>query len=72
VVVAFDGRVQFTRCGAGADYSRPGTLVIPLGGTEDQKVGWVVDGQQRAAAFREVKVGLFPVCVVGFVAESVE
>jgi DGQHR domain-containing protein len=70
LVVAFDGRVRFTPSGKGRGYSRPGTLVIPLGGAEAEKVGWLVDGQQRAAALRDADVGPFPVCVVGFVAES--
>jgi DGQHR domain-containing protein len=72
VVVAFDGRVRFSPSGRGSGCSRPGTLVIPL--TEDQRdrVGWLVDGQQRAAALREADLGPFPVCVVGFVAASAE
>jgi DGQHR domain-containing protein len=72
VVVAFDGRVRFTPSGRGTGYSRPGTLAIPLGGADADKVGWLVDGQQRAAALREADIGRFPVCVVGFVARSVE
>jgi DGQHR domain-containing protein len=72
LVVAFDDRVHFTPTGRGVGGSRPGTLAIPLGGAEDEKAGWLVDGQQRAAALREADVGLFPVCVVGFLATSVE
>jgi DGQHR domain-containing protein len=72
LVVAFGDRVHFTPTGRGAGYSRPGTMTIPLGGAEDEKVGWLVDGQQRAAALREANIGLFPVCVVGFVAASVD
>ncbi len=71
LVIAFDDRVRFTSSGTATKDSRPGTLAIPLGGTEDKKVGWLVDGQQRAAALREAAVSRFPVCVVGFVAESV-
>jgi DGQHR domain-containing protein len=70
VVVAFNRRVRFVPSGRGTAGSRPGTLVIPLGGQDSDKVGWLVDGQQRAAALREAAVGPFPVCVVGFVARS--
>jgi DGQHR domain-containing protein len=56
----------------GGGFSRPGTLTIPLIGAEDEKVGWLVDGQQRAAALRDASVDSFPVCVVGFIAESVD
>ena len=31
--------------------------------------GWIVDGQQRAAAIRDARVKRFPVCVVGFKAD---
>jgi DGQHR domain-containing protein len=72
VVVAFDNRVRFTPSGRGNDYSRPGTLAIPLSGANVDKVGWLVDGQQRAAALRGARIGSFPVCVVGFVAASVD
>jgi DGQHR domain-containing protein len=72
LVVAFDGRVRFTPSDRTQGYSRPGRLSIPLGGDEAAKVGWLVDGQQRAAALRQADVGPFPVCVVGFVAESPE
>jgi DGQHR domain-containing protein len=72
VVVAFDDRVRFTPSGRGTNYSRPGTLAIPLGGANADKVGWLVDGQQRAAALREANIGAFPVCVVGFVAASTD
>jgi DGQHR domain-containing protein len=72
VVVAFDQRVRFKPSGRGNTYSRPGTLTIPLGGSDADKVGWLVDGQQRAAALREARTESFPVCVVGFVATSVE
>jgi DGQHR domain-containing protein len=72
VVVAFDGRVRFTPSGRGRGYSRPGTLAIAVGGAEDEKGGWLVDGQQRVAALRDAAVGPFPVCVVGFVAASTD
>jgi DGQHR domain-containing protein len=72
LVVAFDRRVRFSPSSQGDGYSRAGELTIPLGGTEEEKVGWLVDGQQRAAALREADVDVFPVCVVSFVADSTE
>jgi DGQHR domain-containing protein len=71
LVVAFDATVEFepARGGSPSPESRLGTLVIPLRGEED-KPGFLVDGQQRAAALREAAVESFPVCVVGFVARD--
>jgi DGQHR domain-containing protein len=70
VVVAFDGRVGFEPAEglAGSAYSRLGTLVIPVDPSlpEEERPGWVVDGQQRIAAIREARIGPFPVCVVAF------
>lgn len=75
IVVAFDKRVTFEpHGGPAADtaaYSRLGTLLIPVA-TDDRAAnlpGWIVDGQQRAAAIRDAKVNRFPVCVVGFKAD---
>lgn len=75
LVVAFDKRVRFEPSSKGqhaAEYSRPGTLVIPrTTDTADiDKPGWIVDGQQRAAAIRESTVANFPICVVAFIASS--
>lgn len=71
LVVAFDERVRFEPLkGSGnSKYSRHGELVIPLkkNADETQKPGWIVDGQQRAAAIREARVGSFPVCVTAFI-----
>jgi DGQHR domain-containing protein len=75
IVVAFDDTVSFkpsarksTAC------SRAGTLEIPIRRdiAEADKPGWIVDGQQRAAALRDARVSSFPVCVVGFVADGLE
>lgn len=74
IVVAFDKRVRFEPLGdeAGGEYSRPGVLVIPVsdGQPDELKPGWIVDGQQRSAAIRDARIARFPVCVVGFIAES--
>jgi DGQHR domain-containing protein len=70
VVVAFDKRVSFVpdRAKSPTSYSRVGTIVIPLAENGDAKAGWIVDGQQRAAAIREAEVRAFPISVVAFVA----
>lgn len=75
IVVAFDKRVQFepaSNGNANTSYSRPGTLVIPTDeSTPDyDKPGWIVDGQQRAAAIRDARVSHFPICVVAFIARN--
>ena len=75
LVVAFDRRVTFEPqvSGEGAcAYARSGTLVIPVdeGEEEVKKPGWIVDGQQRAAAIRQSGLNEFPICVVGFITED--
>lgn len=73
IVVAFDQRVRFVpdRQRAASSYSSTGTIVIPLNGHSGAaKPGWIVDGQQRVAAIREARVKSFPICVVGFIADS--
>lgn len=74
VVVAFDGRVKFEPAKGSLDsaYSRVGTLVIPIdpGQPEEERPGWVVDGQQRIAAIRDAAVEEFPICVVAFITDD--
>lgn len=73
IVVAFDQRVRFVpdRRKTASPYSSTGTIVIPLNGHGGAtKPGWIVDGQQRVAAIREARVKTFPICVVGFIADS--
>ena len=76
LVVAFDDRVRFTpsRGAQLNDYSRMGVLSIPidLALPDDEKPGWIVDGQQRTAAIRESRLDSFPISVVGFIAASPE
>jgi DGQHR domain-containing protein len=78
IVVAFDSSVSFkstVRSGSGdAPFTRTGFLEIPILDDipDEEKPGWIVDGQQRAAAMRDARVKGFPVCVVGFVADSLE
>lgn len=75
LVVAFDQRVRFepsSRSVSKQAPSRPGELVIPIDDSlaDDEKPGWIVDGQQRAAAVREAKVDSFPLCINAFIAHN--
>jgi DGQHR domain-containing protein len=74
IVVAFDSRVAFRplqgkRIGKGPWH---GHLLIPKEALSDEKKpGWIVDGQQRSAALRDARLGVFPVFVTGFVTDNV-
>jgi DGQHR domain-containing protein len=76
LVVAFDKRVQFEPLpGALAtSYARPGTLIIPASDDllDEDKPGWIVDGQQRSAAIREARIDSFPIVVTAFITDSDE
>jgi DNA sulfur modification protein DndB len=72
LVIAFDSRVQFEPApdvSADADCA-VGTVVIPLPGEGADPPGWVVDGQQRAAALRDARLERFPIPVVGFITDD--
>jgi DGQHR domain-containing protein len=77
LVVAFDDRVRFepaTNEGTGS-FVRGGTLVIPLASNghsddPDEHPGWIVDGQQRAAAIRDASLASFPIAVSAFIASD--
>jgi len=76
LVVAFDKRVQFQPI-LGAprtSYAQHGTLTIPVSENtaDEEKPGWIVDGQQRSAAIQDARVDSFPICVTAFIAESDE
>jgi DGQHR domain-containing protein len=74
LVVAFDTRVRFEAMPgsrASPHGSRVGHLMVPLVGVDEEKPGWLVDGQQRSAALREADVESFPVPVVGFITGDV-
>lgn len=75
VVLAFDSRVKFepAKVGTTTEYSRAGTLVIPVDDSlsDEEKPGFIVDGQQRLAAVRDANVERFPLCVSAFVADDV-
>ncbi len=75
LVIAFDSRVRFELASGAAatSDSAVGTVVIPValsGDGADDRPGWVVDGQQRAAALRDARVERFPIPVVGFITDS--
>lgn len=75
IVVAFDDRVRFEsqeESSPSSQLTRTGHLVIPVDPTlpDEDKPGWIVDGQQRCAAIREAEVDRFPMCVTAFIAGS--
>jgi DGQHR domain-containing protein len=77
VVVAFDSRVHFessTEPSASSGYARIGTLVIPVdsGLQDEEKPGFIVDGQQRLAAIRDAAIHSFPICVTAFVTNDIK
>lgn len=73
LVIAFDGRVSFKASGrrAAGQPSRVGELRVPLVSDDEEKPGWIVDGQQRSAALRDAQVDSFPVPVVAFITDEV-
>jgi DGQHR domain-containing protein len=71
LVLAFDRGILFKPTGRVGGYAHTGELTIPLAEEERAKVAWVVDGQQRAAALRELTREGFPVWVTAFVARDV-
>lgn len=74
LVVAFDTRVRFEPAGrrSAKAYSTIGTLILPVvrGASNEDKLGWVVDGQQRSAALRDADLDRFPVPVVAFITDD--
>ena len=74
LVIAFDKRVTFEPDGPDGKHGDvcPGTLVIPIDPdcADEDKPGWVVDGQQRCAAIREARIKSFPICVTAFITDS--
>jgi DGQHR domain-containing protein len=72
LVLAFDRDIPFKAAGRGSEFARIGELTIPLAEDDCDKVAWVVDGQQRAAALRELARDGFPVWVTAFVARDTD
>ena len=77
LVVAFNDRVRFKpvekRQKAKGAEGRVGEIVIPVDDEQpdEEKPGWIVDGQQRSAALREAEIEGFPVFVTAFVTEHI-
>lgn len=74
LVIAFDSRARFEAIsGNGRTGTRVGHLVIPVdpSSPDEDKPGWIVDGQQRAAAIRDANVKSFPVPIVAFITDDV-
>lgn len=72
IVIAFDRRVRFESSDIQpieGDCTRLGTLVVPIDADApmEDRPGWIVDGQQRAAAIRDAMISSFPICVTAFV-----
>ena len=75
IVIAFDTRVTFESLSttkSARTSSDIGSIVIPIvAGAEKARPGWIVDGQQRAAALREASLtDDFPVPVVAFITDD--
>jgi DGQHR domain-containing protein len=75
IVVAFDTRVRFESAGrqdGDPAYATPGHLIIPVDESlpDEEKPGWIVDGQQRSAAVRDADIESFPLCVSAFITNS--
>ena len=72
IVIAFDERVKFTRVSPTNSDSGFGHVEIPIDSDvhDADKVGWIVDGQQRISAIQDADIESFPMCVVGFIAED--
>jgi DGQHR domain-containing protein len=75
IVIAFDPRVRFEPSDVQpieGGYSRLGTLVIPIASdaAAEDRPGWIVDGQQRAAAIRDAMISKFPLCITAFITRS--
>jgi DGQHR domain-containing protein len=72
IVIAFDSRVRFVSdlpTEGNESFARPGTLVIPISrvASDEDKPGFIVDGQQRLAAIRDARIQSFPICVTAFI-----
>ena len=75
IVLAFDSRVKFEAHDGEhrAAQVTPGLLRIPaLQDDGEDRVGWIVDGQQRAAAIRDAALENFPIFVTAFITDSID
>lgn len=69
IVIAFKETVVFKPISKNGLFSEHGYLEIPVDDkvNEEDKPGWIVDGQQRAAAIRESNLESFPICATAFI-----
>jgi len=69
LTLAFDGQVRFEPLPlpAAVPYARFGELLIPVGDNLAVRPGWLVDGQQRAAAIEAAQRPSIPVAVAAFI-----
>ena len=78
IVLAFAEGATFTpyvrrsRSARSLGGAEAGTLEIPVARAGEEKIGFVVDGQQRLAAIREAERNSFPVFAVAFEARTDE
>ena len=71
IVVAFDERVRFESRAAERAASRRRAERSSSRSTTRTSPGWIVDGQQRAAAIRDARIEPFPIMVNAFITEDV-
>ncbi|GGW72384.1 DGQHR domain-containing protein DpdB [Alishewanella tabrizica] len=69
IVIAFDERVTFKPLSEDGTF---GEIHIPLIDGDNIKPGWVVDGQQRAAALREANCGEFQMPISAFITNDTQ
>lgn len=75
IIIALPSKVKFTNgrgIGVPGDRSDQGRIHIPLPAAGSPKVGWIVDGQQRALALARAKRKDLTVPVNAFVTDSIE
>ena len=71
LVVAFNQELEFEATQRTSGNAEIGVLKVPIG--QKNKAGWVVDGQQRLAALRQMKrEGEFWVPIIGLESQSVD
>ncbi|MGV8118909.1 MAG: DGQHR domain-containing protein DpdB [Candidatus Xenobiia bacterium LiM19] len=74
IILAMDSSVKFTTTEklTNKTGSVPGILEFSIDHTVEDKIAWIVDGQQRAFALWNSSRKAFPVPITAFIAESVE
>ena len=70
IVMACNQKISFKPEHFINDKCQMGFADLPI--NSDSKIGWIVDGQQRIAALREIKHENFPVSVIAFESNDVE